>query len=196
MSFTVISYYTQDWLYPQYARELQEACDRFGLQHHIVERPSTGGYVGNCQIKPFFIQECMAEISGPIMWIDADASLLARPTLLLESRCDSYDMIGNHPLDAPHRVHVGSIRINPTARSREFVDAWCSEIIRKRPVDDAAFNGTWDSMKNRMDFLALPPEYFYIQRHLNGQPPPNTVIMHRLSRSELKALYKKATEHK
>ena len=194
MSVTVISYYTQDWLYPHYADQLRQSCDRFGLAHHIVERPSTGAYVGNCQIKPFFIQECLSNLGTAVLWIDADASLLALPKKMLDEESDRYDMIGNHPVDAPHRVHVGSIRINPTDASKQFVDAWCAEILRRRPLDDAAFNGTWDSMQQQIRFRALPPEYFFIQRRHELDPPSGTIIMHRLSRSELKSIYKKATE--
>lgn len=196
MPCTVISFYTNDWLYPRYAQELRAACDRFGLDHHIVEKPSTHSYVGNCQIKPFFIQECLQQFQRPVLWIDADAALLARPDRYLSHDVLAYDIVGNHPVASPHRVHVGSFMFNHTPGALEFVDTWCAEIHRKRPLDDAAFNGTWDSLQKKMRFLALPPEYFFIQKNPAEPAPAGTVILHRLSNSTLKQEYKQSTSRK
>lgn len=190
MNFYVISFYTRDWLYPDYAQRLIEDCDRLGLQHHIVEKPSTNKYVGNCQIKPFFIQECMERFQSPVLWMDADGSILQKPELLLEDSNQKFDLIGNVPDHDPSRVHVGSMLINYTDKMIQFIDLWCAEIKRKSPLDDAAFNGIWDSLKLDLRFRALPPEYFYIQKNPNDPVPRWAVIMHRLSRSELKERYK------
>lgn len=196
MALTVISYYTQDWLYPQYAQSLRDSCQALGLACYIVERPSTQSYVGNCQIKPFFIQECLRTLDTPVMWIDADASLLRSPRRLLEPDVAQYDLVANPVLRSPGRIHVGSFLFNQTPAAHRFVDAWCAEIIRKRPLDDAAFNGTWDSMQTEIKFLGLPPEYFYIQHRTSDPVPPDTVILHRLSRSELKEQYKQSTQRR
>jgi len=192
MAFTVISYYTQDWHYPQYARALQQACDRFDLKHHIVERTSTGAYVGNCQIKPFFIQECLETMRSPVFWIDADGALLARPSLLMETACNTHDIIGNTVVERPDRLYVSSIGFNYTDVTRRFVAAWCDEVAQRKSLDHAAFHIVWEKMKNDINFLSLPPEYFCILRTPKSDPPSTAVIAHRLSDSELKMIYKTA----
>ena len=190
MDFTVVSFYTNDWLYPEYAQRLREDCDRLGLQHHIVEKSSTNRYVGNCQIKPFFVQECMEQFRSPIFWMDADGSILQRPEKLFDTENIDYDLVANRPINDHARIHVGSMLLNYTDPMREFVEVWCESIRRKSPLDDAAFNGTWDHYQDRLKVRFLPDNYFYIHKHLRDAVPANTVIVHRLSRSDLKERYK------
>lgn len=190
MDFTVISFYTNDWLYPDYAARLKDDCDRLGLRHHIVERTSTNRYVGNCQIKPFFVRECLEQFQSAVFWMDCDGSILQRPDLLFDDQNLNYDLVANRPQNDAERIHVGSMMMNYTTSMRAFIDAWCAEIERKSPLDDAAFNGTWNSLKSTLRVRLLPNNYFYIQKHLREASPADTVIMHRLSRSELKERYK------
>lgn len=187
----IISYYTQDWDYPKYADHLRSDCDRLGILHHVVEKPSTNTYVGNCQIKAFFIRDMLQQFKSPVMWMDADGSICKFPELLAQDYMSEYDMAGNHPIKDPARVHVGSIWFNYTPATIDFVDAWCAGIERKKGIDDAAFNGTWDLLKDKIKFYALPPEYFMILPRNNDKIPPQAVIAHRLSNSSLKQEYKK-----
>lgn len=190
MDFTVVSFYTNDWLYPDYAAKLKEDCDRLGIPHHIIEKPSTNRYVGNCQIKAFFIKECMESFKSPLLWIDADGSILKKPAMLYEEINRDYDLVGNRPINDPSRIHVGSMLLNYTAKMSDFVEVWCEGIKRKDPLDDAAFNGTWDVMKNSVRFRELPQKYFYIQKNPYDPVPADTIILHRLSKSDLKQRYK------
>lgn len=191
MDFTVISFYTNDWLYPEYADSLRRDCHRLNLKYQIEPRPSTNRYVGNCQIKPFFIQECLLDIKSPVFWIDADASILKSPDILKEQQNADHDLLVNKPNHDDSRVHVGSMWLNYTDAMIAFVDVWCQGILRKNPLDDAAFNGTWDNLKSTLRTRFLPPTYFYIEKRPQDPVPPDTVILHRLSKSELKQRYKK-----
>ena len=56
-AFTVVSFYTPDWKYPEYAQSLIKDCVRLGLDYSIESKPSTSTYVGNCNLKPYFIRE-------------------------------------------------------------------------------------------------------------------------------------------
>ena len=193
----VISFYTPDWDYPKYADLLKKDCDRLGLDHYIVEKPSTNSYVGNCQIKAFFIRDSLEQFKCPILWIDADGSLLKSPDLLIDQNMAQFDIAGNHPVGSPHRVHVGSLWFNYTDAAKKFIDVWCTSIEQKKPLDDAAFNGTWDRMKNDIKFFTLPPSYFCILRNPGeANIPGDAHIVHRLSCSDLKLAYKKAVEGK
>lgn len=190
MDFIVISFYTNDWLYPHYAENLRADCDRFGLKHHIVERASTNRYLGNCQIKPFFVQECLEEFKMPVFWMDADGSILRTPDKLFDDENINYDLVANRPVNDHSRIHVGSMLLNYTDPMKRFVKVWCESILKKSPLDDAAFNGTWDHHKESLKVKLLPDNYFYIHRNPADSVPADAVIMHRLSRSELKKRYK------
>ena len=186
---TVVSFYTSDWEYPVYAKQLQDDCTRLGLAYHIVERPSNDDYVKNCNIKPFFIREMLLMFKSPIFWIDADGGINSTPDLLLDQHINNFDIAGNKSTRDPSRIHVGSLWFNYNDVVLEFVNAWCDTIV-KHGIDDAIFNGLWKEFSNRLKFYELPPEYFFILPTLDSSPPEKVCIVHRLSNSSLKRDYK------
>jgi len=190
MQFTLISYYTNDWLYPDYAARLRDQCLQHDIPHHIECRPSTNRYVGNCQIKPFFVRECLERLQSPVFWIDADASVIRKPLLLWEDINQDFDLVANQPKNNADRIHVGSMLLMYTRPMREFVDVWCDTTQRRGALDDAAFNGTWDHYRDRLKTRLLPSQYFFIHQRPRDIVPADTVILHRLSQSDLKHRYK------
>jgi len=192
MTLAVISFYTSDWKYPDYATNLKKDCERIGLPHHIECLPSRGDYVKNCNIKPEFIRNKLHQLKSPILWIDADGSLLKSPDLLLTSDIKNYDLAGNRWATNPERIHVGSIWFNYTELTLTFLDTWIDLV--NSSIDDAAFNGVWNRFKQQLKLFSLPPEYFFIHKKDNYLIPNNTIILHRLSSSELKMQYKKKTK--
>jgi hypothetical protein len=192
MSCTVISFYTPDWKYPEYANNLKEDCFRLGLKFSIDQLPSQGEYVKNCNIKPRFIRDKLYQLKSPVLWVDVDGSLLKLPELLLSHTIDAYDIAGNRPTNNSERIHVGSVWFNYTDATLAFLDAWADAVDSS--IDDAAFNGVWGHFKNRLQLFSLPPEYFFIHKRVNTSIPENTVILHRLSSSDLKWQYKNKVE--
>jgi hypothetical protein len=187
--FTVVSFYTSDWKYPEYAQSLVDDCKRLGLDFVIESKPSTNTYVGNCNLKPYFIQDKLQELKKPILWMDVDGSIITRPDQLLTTGIDKFDMAGNRSLKNANRIHVGSIWFNYTDTTIEFVDAWC-EVIATRGIDDSVFNGLWQKFSDKIKFYELPPEYFVILDNLQAPAPKASCIVHRLSNSNLKLNYK------
>jgi hypothetical protein len=192
MSCTVISFYTPDWKYPEYAKLLQEDCNRLGLKCLIDQQPSRGEYVKNCNIKPKFIRDKIHQLKSPVLWIDVDGSLLKTPELLWSHQIDNYDIAACHPANSAERIHVGSIWFNYTDATLDFLDAWADSVDRS--IDDAAFNGVWQRFKDRLQLFLLPPEYFFIHKRVSDNVPEDTVILHRLSSSDLKMQYKNKVE--
>lgn len=194
MSYTVISFYTPNWRYPEYADNLRQDCLRHGLEFSIDEKPSHDDYVKNCNIKPGFIREKIYQLKSPVLWIDADGSLLKAPELLSSHAIREYDIAGNRAENNTERIHVGSIWFNYTETILDFLDAWAC--IVNNSIDDAAFNGVWKNFKDRLRLFHLPPEYFFIHKNPTSKIPEDTVILHRLSSSDLKWQYKNKVEKK
>ena len=190
---TVVSFYTPDWHYPKYARQLQVDCDQFGLNHHIVEVSSQGNYVKNCNIKPFFIRDMLHMHKSSVFWIDADGTINRKPELLISQTINNFDMAGNRSQRDPNRIHVGSIWFNYTPIVLDLVESWCDLIVR-RGIDDAVFNEVWTQFSNRIKFYELPPEYFVILNTPDSPIPADSCIVHRLSNSNLKLDYKNKIE--
>ena len=194
MTFTVISFYTSEWKYPEYANNLKYDCRRLNLDYSIDSLSSHGDYVKNCNIKPKFILDKLHQLKSPVLWIDADGSLLKLPELLLIPEILHYDIAGNNPVNNTERIHVGSVWFNYTDSTLAFLDAWSNNVAHS--IDDAAFNGTWKTFKDRLKLFVLPVEYFYIHKKVSSCVPDDTVILHRLSSSELKMQYKHKVEKK
>lgn len=188
-TFTVVSFYTPDWKYPEYAQSLADDCKRLGLDFAIESKPSTNTYVGNCNLKPYFIRDKLQQLKKPILWMDVDGSIITRPDRLLTTSINSFDMAGNRSLRNVDRIHVGSIWFNYTNTTMEFVDAWC-DAIAARGIDDAVFNGLWQQFLDKIKFYELPPEYFVILDNPQSPVPDTSCIIHRLSNSSLKQEYK------
>jgi hypothetical protein len=193
-NFTVVSFYTPDWKYPEYAQSLVDDCKRLELDFAIESKLSTNTYVGNCNLKPYFIREKLQELKKPILWMDVDGSIVTRPALLSTTEIDNFDMAGNRSLTDASRIHVGSIWFNYTDITMEFVDTWC-EAIAARGIDDSVFNGLWQKLFNKIKFYELPPEYFVILSNLQAPVPESSCIIHRLSNSSLKQDYKNKSKN-
>lgn len=192
MTVTVISFYTPDWRYSEFAEHLQEDCKRLGLSCSIELRDSKNNYVKNCNIKPEYIKEKLLELKSPVIWVDVDGSIIKFPELMINAGIVGYDIAANQVINNPERIHVGSFFLNYSPKVLEFVDCWIQEIERKSGIDDAAFNGTWNQYKNNLKFLKLPDNYFVILPQPDTLPPDGAVIVHRLSSSDLKLEYKKS----
>ncbi len=166
----------------------------------IDELKSTGSYLRNTCLKPKFILDCLKQIESPVLWVDVDASLLGKPeTPIKKNYIDVFDwyeiksveFLGELPdfaarpmsPDRDRTWHVGTMWFNYTPAMIEFLEKWIANTGNLS--DESALEKTWQDDGWMLDTLDLPKEYFYIER--KGQPVPSgTVIMHRISDSEMK----------
>lgn len=188
-SFTVISFYTPDWKYPEYAKNLADDCTRLGLEFAIEPRDSTDSYVGNCNLKPNFIRDKLQELKRPVLWMDVDGIINLCPEIFFSDKIHNFDIAANRSQKDSTRIHVGSIWFNYTATTVELVNAWC-ESVANRGIDDSVFNGLWTQFSQKIKLYELPDEYFYILPRIDSAVPDNICIAHRLSNSPLKQTYK------
>lgn len=176
---TIVSFYTQDFQYPQHAQRLKAECEARGLRHYIQCLPSTGSYLGNTRLKPFFLREALALVGGPILWIDVDGSILNQPLECEEAYTNGMD-VGLRPItkgDRVRRWHVGTIWLKPGYLASRFLDEWCKQVSDM--TDESALHHLDKErpLEHWLRVWHLPPRYFYIGK----TPPPDTVVMHRLS---------------
>lgn len=173
----VVSFFTKDWEYSQHATRLREECKQLGLDSYIVEVESTGSYIKNCCIKPFFLRNCLKTFNRPILWIDVDGSIYKKPDYFLDTNWDF--QAKKMPKSRSRIYHVGTIWINNTPQALEFLDKWCEktgDMTDESSLDQTLKSKDWD-LRHR----DIPPEYFVI-----GLKTEETVILHRLSRGESK----------
>lgn len=154
-----VSFHTPDERYTAYAKTLRASLERFGLEHGVFEFNDLGSWVENCAYKPEFIRAWVTggtycgrpntSSSQPIVWLDADAEVIKRPTLLLDDALD-YDFaistfkgprtrscVGvRHtlPVEFPRDewFNSGTVFVNDTPRGRELAERWV-EVQREHP---------------------------------------------------------------
>ena len=181
----VISFYTPDWEYPQHAQRLSRECDGLGLQHRIDRLESTGSYLGNTCMKGSYVLTCLKAHEDPLLWIDVDGSIYRYPRELLD--LDGYDMAARRRRQVNeygYTWHVGTLWFAPTAAAREFAEIWSQHA---QGTDENRFEHAWRQMSDRIRIFELPEQYFFIYNSANrNNLPEDTVIAHRISRSEMK----------
>ena len=177
----IISFYTDDWQYPQHADRLRGECDRLGLAHHIERRPSAGGYLENTCQKPTFIRECLQRYGRPVLWIDVDGSIRQKPEHFREPGWDF--QARRMPSHRPRTWHVGTMYWAPTPAALAFVDDWIGRTGDMS--DESSLEQSWRALGHTLAARDIPATYFEIPTR--RQPmTPQCVIFHRLSDGDSK----------
>lgn len=181
----IISFYTNDWIYPQHAQRLARECDALGLAHRIECLPSTGSYLGNTCMKSTYVLECLRTESGPLLWIDVDGSILGLPHELGDlPDADIAARRRRAVNEFGYTWHVGTLWFSGNPASRDFAQAWSEH---PTGTDENKFDAAWKSQRETLRIWELPASYFLILNSTNRhQIPADTIIAHRISRSDIK----------
>jgi hypothetical protein len=190
---TVISFYTPDWEYPNYAHKMKDDCDRIGLHHHIVEKPDSKDWLKNTRMKPQFIYETLLELKRPVLWIDVDGSILNLPEIFKGDY--PFDFAAKKKSNLSDRIwHVGTMYFNYTPSALEFLEEWCEKIVDDEWSDELSLDILWKKHSETKDSLRssdIPRQYFKILNNHNRQPEWDTVICHRASEGKSKMAFKR-----
>jgi hypothetical protein len=156
--FLVASYFT-----PAYAAEaagLVESLRALGLPHEVCPVASRGGWDANCCHKPAFLRDIRERNPGtPLVWLDADARCLRRPSLFDAPDCDF----------AAHffrdwELISACLYFAPTAAADALLADWAAACAARPWVGDqpllaACVRRAGDGLR----VLRLPPSYNWIQ---------------------------------
>jgi hypothetical protein len=174
----IVSFYTDDWMYPDHAKRMTKDCDDLGLQCHIVEKESTRDYIKNTAIKPFFIKECLDRFKQPVLWVDVDGLLLKRPELSdLTSDFAACDYFNKSNINRDWAVSI--LWFNYTPGATQLVDLWCSQSHGK--TDEAGFDLAWKQLKDQITVEKLPEKYHFVKWRVSLEIPEDTVFCNQLS---------------
>jgi len=179
---TLISFYTNDWKYPQHAKRLKTECQLLKINNVIEELSSTGSYLKNTCLKPKFILDKLNEIKAPVLWVDVDGSILKYPSFFED--LEGFDFAARLMPDERKRTwHVGTMWFNYTPQMIEFIEHWIDNTGKLS--DESALDKTWKDWGYLINDKNIPEEYFYIEQK-GKHTPKDTVILHRISSGEVK----------
>jgi hypothetical protein len=181
---TVISFYTGNWKYSQYAERLKIDCERLGLDYVIEERPDAGDYLANCRQKPVFILECLQRLQRPVLWVDVDGSIYQRPDFL---DAPDFDFAARpKPPKCTRKWHVCAMYFTPAAEW--FVQRWVNMLSDWS--DESALHELWQQAPS-IKYAELPGNYMMILDE-HEDPPADLVMSTRLSSSDQKRAFQAA----
>jgi hypothetical protein len=180
MKNLIISFYTNDWEYPEHATRLKNECKSFKLPNYIIEQKSTTDYIKNTAIKPFFIKDALLKFRRPVVWIDVDA-LLLKP---IDIDFADYDLVAcKHTTPSLNREWaVSTLGFNFTKESIAFLTEWCN--LTTSGTDESSFELAWQKMKDTVKVLSLPNKYTFVKWSNKLVVPEDTIVCHQLSKFE------------
>ena len=138
----IVSYFTTDTVYSALADRLRASCDDLGLTHRIAPRPPRGSWEANCATKAEVCLSAWRELERPILWVDADALVRARPSLLAGSRADF----------AIHKYWgwefaSGTLYFGRTPLAERMLETWVDRCAREpRVIDQVHLGRVWDEV--------------------------------------------------
>jgi len=188
----IISFYTDNWEYPKYAKQMQNACHNMGLSHYIKRLDDTGEWIANTRLKPVFIKRALEELQEDVLWIDVDGSILRKPTLLKSDNEFRQHVVAarRKPKNETRDWHVGTLYFKYTPETMDFINQWVSMTDGTSGSDELAF----ENMMGMMDAGIVgefPKEYFQMLHTHEPSPLPGTIICHRASKGDSKLEWKR-----
>jgi hypothetical protein len=177
----IVSFYTDDWEYPEHAKRMAADCQQLGLECHIERKESTRDYIKNTAIKPFFIRDCLQKFQRSLLWVDIDGILLKDPGLTdIKEDFAACDYINKQNLDRDWSVPI--LWFNYTPGSLKLVDEWCANATKG--TDEAAFDVAWKKLKNQITVYRLPKQYLFSKWRTTLIIPEDTIFCNQLSTFE------------
>jgi hypothetical protein len=136
-AFTVISFWCGHPAYREAAQRLIADCERLGLRHDIAELSGSDSWMQNTRRKPQFILDALRRHRQPLLWVDADSSMLRHPGPLLDLNFD----VGAAALPPKATIRVlgypdisiaaASLFFNDTPAAVAFLEQWTARTQRE-----------------------------------------------------------------
>lgn len=184
----IIAFFTKNTPYEEEVQNLIASCQRFGLETAIEGVDSKGSWELNCAFKPFFIYQKLQEIKQRVLWVDADATFIQKPTELSVFSGDFAIRIhAELPDSHPSKVLSGTIFANYTPKAMELLRRWAQKSVQQM-MDSHRTKEFWDQEVLRdvvigenfgADIRSLPLSYCKIAGHpMDEKAVPEGVIEH------------------
>lgn len=180
-----VSFYTDNWKYPQLAARLIEQLESLGLKHDIRSRIQGADWLANTRIKAHFIRE-MLDLYPVIIWIDVDCDVHQMPRMLMDF---SEDLLLRPHSTVPGRAwHVSVMGWKSTRQTKALCSAWIKQADRAGGTDEAAFDSVIGRHASKLKIGRMPLKY----HRLPDEPDDNAVITIGISQDEDKLRIKSA----
>lgn len=101
------------------------SCKKFDLPYSIDPIPNFGTWEKNCCFKPKYILKKLIDLKRPILWLDADALIVQKPTLFETLDADiALRIVNELPNDHQSKMISGTIFVNNTPGALQVLQEW------------------------------------------------------------------------
>ena len=160
MSYPIFcSYYTNNYPYNIYIKQLEKSLKRFNLKYEILELEHKGNWVSNCAQKANSIKKIFYKYpDSPIFWLDADSELLKEPVFLKNF---NFDFALN--LRDGWKVWSSQIGFGTTKVAEKILNRWvkyCNEY--PHVWDQVTLGYAWSDVQTeeKVNTLKMRQEFF------------------------------------
>lgn len=177
----VISFYTGEGAYRDFAEKLRRSCERLGITPHIEQVESTGVWARNNAKKPGFMQRKLLELKRPVIWCDADCEVCQYPVLLDKPAFDFavYNWAADPKEDVPDqscrvlKCTSGVLLFNYTPPALQLMYQWVEACKREPTIpDDTVLDMVWMRWRGpKIRSYWLPREYNRMDTRWPHVPP-------------------------
>lgn len=101
------------------------SCKKFDLPYSIDPIPNFGTWEKNCCFKPKYILKKLIDLKRPILWLDADALIVQKPTLFETLDADiALRIVKELPIDHQSKMISGTVFVNNTPEALKILQEW------------------------------------------------------------------------
>jgi hypothetical protein len=137
--------------YKRCVTRLIRSCIKFDLSHLVLPLEQQGGWDAGCATKIVVIQQLLKQLNRPLLWLDADAEIIAYPKMFETIDCEmALASVTGHWL-------TGTLYFRPSALP--FIETWKQRT--GADVDEVALVKLYTSLPSsyRPRMIMLPDSY-------------------------------------
>jgi hypothetical protein len=165
----LVSFYCGSEYYAEAAQRLAEDCARVCFDHDIVELDSAASldWLAVCRRKIAFYLEMHRKHQRPILWLDVDSRLAARPAIFDGATCDVAGFLRGFrylrdfdPQALPRFFSPFALYFNYTPAVTAFLElmAQLESSYDGSATDDFFLHEAWKQHREQLAVMLLPPD--------------------------------------
>jgi hypothetical protein len=164
----VVSLFSGEQYYREAEQRLRNDCTRVGIDYDIValEARPAQDWIDICRRKVPFYLEMHHKHQRPILWLDVDSRLAARPAILDGAACDVAGFLRGlrylrdfDPQALPRFFSPFALYFSYTPRVTAFLElmAQIESSYDGSATDDFFLHEAWKQHKDQLSVMVLPP---------------------------------------
>lgn len=188
--FTIVSYHTNDAIYEAEASRLIASLDAFNLDYYIESIPALGDWKTCTDYKATFIRRAIERVNTPIVWLDADATVVKYPILFENLKEVDISAFINHI----NNLLSGTVYFANNDKVRKMMDNWIIANKKNTVLFEQKILQSTIKKNRNIIFRRLPIGYCQIYNYKVQAKENEKYVLHWQASRRTKHLYETIPE--